>query len=74
MKKSRFPAAAMPADGNELAGLNGEIDSAQGLDSPFVVTLVHVTHFENGASHAAAPPSGQNVRRQDGSEAVLMSQ
>src|ERR1700685_2821541 len=62
-EQGRFTTAAVSANGNEFAGVDREIDTAESLDSPFVVVLAQVTYFQNGTTHGASPKPGQGVRR-----------
>ena len=49
MQQGRFTASARSNNGNEVALLDGKIDSAQGLDVPFVELASQSFGLEEGA-------------------------
>src|SRR5271156_1645640 len=63
VEQGRFTTPAVPANSNEFAGVDGEIDAAESLDSSFVVVLAQVAYFQNGVGHGAASKPRKGVRR-----------
>jgi hypothetical protein len=45
VEQGRFTTTAVSANGNEFASVDGEIDTAESLDSSFVVILAQVAYF-----------------------------
>lgn len=55
VKQGRLPATAVSADGDELASVDGKIDTPDGLDTTLVVIFAQIAYFQNGTSYGAPP-------------------
>src|ERR1700733_5679158 len=63
LQQRGLTAATGAGDGDVLAGMDAEIDAAQGFNAAVVVALAQVADFQLRTSHGAVPLPAKDARR-----------